>query len=299
MAPLEAGLGIAYKLTPGLATGRSLAELAERRIVGARCAVCDRTLVPASDTCPRCVGETELVEMPQTGVVTAFTARGDELIGLIRLDGASADLVHRLVETTLEQLEPGRRVEAVWADTPVQSILAISGFRPAEGGGEPTAPRKLETETEPVVEVEYRLDLAYRHAYGAYYGRLFDELKETRRIVGARCPSCHAVLVPPRAVCEVCFVRTEQFEDVADTGVLRAFSVIHLAFEGQVREPPYVYAEITLDGAATRLIHVVGGIDVEQAHETLRPGMRVRAAWNPDSHTGTLADIDHFEPVEG
>jgi uncharacterized OB-fold protein len=70
-----------------------------------------------------------------------------------------------------------------------------------------------------------------------------------------------------------------------------------LEFEGQVREPPYVYAEVTLDGASTRLIHVLGGIDVGEAHTLLRPGMKVRAVWLPDSHTGTLADIDYFEPL--
>ena len=66
-------------------------------------------------------------------------------------------------------------------------------------------------------------------------------------------------------------VRTERWVDVSDTGVLKAFSIIHLKFVGQTREPPYVYAEIILDGAATRLIHTIGGIDVEKAAETLRP----------------------------
>ena len=51
------------------------------------------------------------------------------------------------------------------------------------------------------------------------------------------------------------------------------------------------------DGAATRLIHTIGGIDVTQAAETLRPGMRVRAVWKDDKPTGTLEDILHFEPI--
>jgi uncharacterized protein len=291
-----AKLAIEYSLSTGVTTGRCLAELARRRIIGSRCGGCGRVLVPAEEWCPRCGGEAaELLEMPTTGVLTAFTARGDEILALVRLDGADTAMLHRVCDAEHADLTLRQRVEAVWADDPEPSILAMAGFRPTTA--EPTEPTPFVPEQDALDVVPYRIDLDYVHAYGNYYGRLFDELEATRRIVGVRCPSCESVLVPPRPVCEVCYVPTAQFEDVADTGVLRAFSVIHLAFEGQVREPPYVYAEITLDGAATRLIHVLGEIDVASAHETLRPGMRVRAVWSETSRTGTLADIDYFAPV--
>jgi uncharacterized OB-fold protein len=79
--------------------------------------------------------------------------------------------------------------------------------------------------------------------------------------------------------------------------VIKAFSIIHLEFVGQTREPPYVYAEIVLDGAATRLIHAVGGIEVEEAMEKLSPGTPVRAVWKDSDPVGTLEDILYFEPV--
>jgi len=294
-AALDASLTINYTLSTSAATGRFLTELANRRIVASRCADCERTLVPAQQHCPRCGREVaELLELAGTGTITAVTRRNGIVLALIRLDGADVDLLHRIVAG-----EPasGARVRPVWADEARGSILDLAGFElaPEAELGE-TRPLG-EPEGEVIAERPYGIDLKYRHAYGTFYGRLFDEMRETRRIVGVRCPSCQSVLVPPRPVCEACFVPTAQFEDVSDVGSLRAFSVIHLAFEGQVREPPYVYAEIALGGASTRLIHVLGGFDVDRAAELLRPGMTVRAVWLPDSHTGTLADIDYFEPV--
>jgi uncharacterized OB-fold protein len=299
--PLDATLSIQYTLSTGVAAGRFLAELAHRRIVGARCGDCGRVLVPAEEYCPRCGGDAaELVELAQTGTVTAFTERDGRVIGLVRLDGADTDLYHRILDASLDDLEPGTRVEAVWSETPEgASILDLAGFRPAESEVDSSTPKSLAPEVEAAVsEFPLGMDLHYKHAYGSFYGRLFDELKASRRIIGVRCPSCQSVLVPPRPRCDVCYVPTAQFEDVADTGVLRAFSIIRFSFEGQVREPPYIYAEVTLDGAATRLIHVLGGVDVETAHETLEPGIRVRAVWRDDSNTGTLADISHFEPTD-
>jgi uncharacterized OB-fold protein len=126
---------------------------------------------------------------------------------------------------------------------------------------------------------------------------MFDELATTRRILGVRCPSCKGVLVPPREYCEVCWARTDEWVDVAHTGVLQAFSIIHIEFIGQKSKPPYVYAEIILDGAATRLIHMIGGIAADEAKERLAPGMKVRAVWRDGEPTGTLEDIEYFEPV--
>ncbi|MGH9282382.1 MAG: Zn-ribbon domain-containing OB-fold protein [Acidimicrobiales bacterium] len=295
---LETSLTLPYTLSAGRAAGTFLAELANQRIVGSRCSACQVVLVPAQDFCGTCGDElSELVEVPGTGTLTGFTPIDDGILGLVRLDGAGCDLLHRILDAGLDQLAIGQRVCVRWAAESGGSILDIAGFVPGDGvAAEDSAVRELVTETEPISEKPYELELHYRHAYGPYYGRLFDELAGSRRILGVKCPSCQGVLVPPRERCDVCYVRTEQWVDVADTGVLKGFSIIHLKFVGQLREPPYVYAEIVLDGAATRLIHTVGGIDVEKADTTLRPGMPVRAVWKDDKPTGTLQDILHFEP---
>lgn len=290
-------IALPYTLTAGGAAATFVAELANRRIVGSRC-TCGRVIVPAQDFCARCGGEpSELVEMPGTGTLSAFTETHEGLIGLVRVDGADTDMAHRILEAAYEELEVGQRVEARWAPEAVGSMNDLAGFAPSEvaavGEPGPFTPR-----AEPISVHDYEIDLRYQHAYGPYYGRLFDELSTSRRILGVRCPACESVLVPPREVCEACFVRTGGWVDVADTGVLQAFSVIHLAFVGQRREPPYIYAEIILDGAATRLIHTIGGVAADEAPERLGPGTRVRAVWKDGEPTGTLEDIEHFEVIE-
>jgi uncharacterized OB-fold protein len=288
-----------YTLTTGKAAATFLAELANRRLIGSRCSSCKEVAVPAQDFCAAC-GETlsELVVVAPTGEVTGFTETGAAgVLAMIRLDGADSDLVHRLLDVGLDELEVGARVEARWAAEATGNVMDIEGFAPTEAGpGDP--PRPFEgSDTEPVLEQKYDLRLDYDHAFGPYYGTLFDGIATSRRIQGVRCPGCRRVLVPPREYCDTCFRRTAEWVDVEDTGTIKAFSIIYLEFVGQVREPPYVYAEIVLDGAATRLVHSVGGIDVEEAKERLHTGMKVKAVWRDAEPTGSLADIEYFEPV--
>jgi len=301
MDALDATIAMPYTLTTGAAAGQFLAELANRRLVGSRCPDCGRLMVPAQDFCGRCGGAagSHLFEVSPTGTVTAMTETARGPLAFIRLDGADSDMLHRLVVSDDGAPGIGARVEAVWADEPQGTILDLEGFRSA-GNGSPTGQsRPLENPADAIPERADSLELHYRHAYGPFYGRLFDEIGTYRRIVGVRCPKCEAVLVPPRERCDVCHVRTSAWVDVADTGVLKAFSVILLEFVGQRREPPYVYAEIVLDGASTKLIHTLGGVDPDEAPRILRPGLRVKAVWkDPEEAQGTLEDISHFELAE-
>ncbi|HVX33930.1 MAG TPA: OB-fold domain-containing protein [Solirubrobacterales bacterium] len=287
-----------YTLTTGKAAATFLAELANKQLVGSRCSSCGEVAVPAQDFCAAC-GESlsELVVVAPTGELTGFTETAAGVLGTIRLDGADADLVHKLLDVELDDLAIGTRVEARWAAEPEGNVMDIEGFAPSDAA--PAGPPRdfSGSAVEPVLEQAYELRLEYDHAFGPYYGTLFDGIATSRRIQGVRCPSCDCVLVPPREYCDTCFCRTAEWVDVKDTGTIKAFSIIYLEFVGQTREPPYVYAEIVLDGTATRLIHSVGGIDVEEAKERLRTGMKVKAVWKDDEPTGSLEDIEYFEPI--
>lgn len=297
LAPLKSTLSMPYTLTPGRATGVFLAEIGERRIVGARFKESGTVVAPAVDFCP-VSGESnpELVLVPASGTISAFTETEAGLIALIRLDGTDVDFAHQIRGASYEQISVGARVEAVWADGVKNSVLALAGFKLAPGApvGE-IAP--LSDANEPCKVVPYRMELHYEHAYGPYYGRLFDELKTNRRIVGVRLPDGERALLPPRELCDISHKRTGTWVEVKHTGTVRAMSIIDLEFEGQSQPPPYIYAEIVLDGAATKLIHNIGGVDMKRARELVKPGTRVRAVWR-DQRTGSLADIAHFEVIE-
>ena len=297
MAPLKSDLSMPYTLTPGRAAGAFLAELGQRRIVGSRFSKSGNVVVPAQDFCPLSGdSEFEFVEAPATGTLTAFTETAEGLIGLIRIDGSDVDFPHRLVDTSLDELRIGMRVEAVWAEGIENSILAIAGFRLA-----PDAPvgsiRPLQDPVPALEVIPYRLDLHYEHAFGPYYGRLFDEIKTQRRIMGVRTPDGEGALLPPREICDVTHRLTGTWVEVKQTGTVRAMSIINLEFVGQKQAPPYIYAEIMLDGALTRLIHTVAGFDMKRAKELVKPGTRVRAVWR-EERTGSLDDISHFELID-
>jgi uncharacterized OB-fold protein len=294
MPPLRAELNMPYTLTPGKAAGTFLAEIGNRRIVASRFAS-GLTIVPAQDFSPVDGEDTfEFVEAPSTGVVTGFTKVGDDVIGLIRLDGCDNDFPHRV----LGDVTIGARVEAAWAEGVENSILVIEGFRPA-----PNAPlgevRPLGETAAPIEVIPYKLNLKYEHAYGPYYGRLFDELREHGRIIGTRTSSGDSALLPPREVDDITHKRTGTWKACADTGTIRGCSIINLEFVGQTRKPPYVYAEIVLDGASTRLIHMIDIDDIEYAKRNIGPGTRVRAVWREGEREGSLRDIERFEVIEG
>jgi uncharacterized OB-fold protein len=147
--------------------------------------------------------------------------------------------------------------------------------------------------------IPYKLNLKYEHAYGPYYGRMFDELREHGRIVGTRTSGGDDALLPPREIDDITHKRTGTWKACADTGTIRACSIINLEFVGQTRKPPYVYAEIVLDGASTRLIHMIDVDDFQEAKRTIGPGTRVRAVWREGEREGSLRDIERFEVIEG
>lgn len=295
--PLKSTIALSYTLTPGRATGAFLGEMVNRRLVGSRFksgAVC----VPAEDFCPS-TGEAdpELVQAPDTGTLTGFTQTKAGVIGTILIDGASFDCVHRILDAAFETLAIGARVQAVWSATPTQNVMDITGFRLA-----PEAPMgsivALQNPAEPLLMQPYDMALHYEHAFGPFYSRMFDEIGTQRHIMGVRSSSGEGVLIPPRALDDISYTRTGTWAALPDTGTVSAMSVIHLEFRGQKEKPPYIYAEIQLDGAVTRLIHSIKGIDMSRAAELVKPGTRVRAVWS-EERTGSLSDISHFEPIDG
>lgn len=293
MAPFHAELNMPYTLTPGRAAGTFLAEIGSGRIVGSRFKS-GLTIAPAQDFSPiDGEDEYEFVQAPDTGVLTAFTKVDDITIGLIRLDGCDNEFPHRILgESRLDA-----RVKAVWADGVDTSILTIEGFRVTPDA--PVGEVKPFGETAaPIEVVKYALSLHYEHAYGPFYGRMFDEIREHGRIMGVRVPGADTALLPPREIDDISHNRTGTWKTCGNEGTIRGCSIINMEFRGQTRAPPYVYAEIVLDGASTRLIHMIE-IDNFEEGKKIGPGTRVRAVWREGNRTGSLSnDIERFEVID-
>ncbi len=296
MATFPSSIDLPYTLTPGKAAGTFLAEIGSRRILGTRFAN-GEVVAPAQDYSTRDAEDRyEFVEAPHTGVLGAFTQVGDDVIGLIQLDGCDNEFPHRML-AELSALSAGQRVAAVWDEAQEQSILCIAGFAPAPDAPVGTVKPFGETAA-PLESIRYRMKLDYEHAYGPYYGRMFDEIREHGRIMGVRTSNGDDALLPPREIDDLTHKRTGTWKTCENTGTIRACSIINMEFIGQTRPPPYAYAEIVLDGASTRLIHMIEIESIPWAKEHVRPGRRVRAIWTLGERTGSLKDIERFELID-
>jgi uncharacterized protein len=134
---------VRHRYTPGVAGEVFLAALKDRgALLGSRCPECSYTYVPARLFCERDFSELAAdTEVGPEGTLMSFTVSFvgierellelPETYGLVRLDGADAVLLHRVLDRGDEPLEIGRRVEAVVkpAEERMGSILDIAGFR--------------------------------------------------------------------------------------------------------------------------------------------------------------------------
>lgn len=106
-----------------------------KRILAGRCHGCGAVRVPLASFCARCPREKpEAVEVGPGGMLWASAGEPGPLFGLIRLDGASNLLLHRLGGAEPEKLVPGARVEPVFAEERRGHVLDIAYFRLAGGG---------------------------------------------------------------------------------------------------------------------------------------------------------------------
>jgi uncharacterized OB-fold protein len=139
----EGEFPVRHRYTPGVAGDVFFTALRDRGVLlGSRCEACAYTYVPARLFCERCFAELAAdVEVGPGGTLAsftiAFTGLDDEPLdepvtfGLVRLDGADALFLHRVLDAD-EPLEIGERVEVVLSDERSGSILDVAGFRPVE-----------------------------------------------------------------------------------------------------------------------------------------------------------------------
>ncbi|UQS24784.1 Zn-ribbon domain-containing OB-fold protein [Amycolatopsis thermalba] len=137
-----------YDVHLGATWGRFMTGLTERKILANRCPDCSRVFVPPQAYCESFFVRTgDWLELPPEGVVEAFPVawqsfRGGPTppyaIAGIRLEGASTLLMHYVQGLDLsdssgvrEQLPPGTRVRAVWAEERTGQILDIAHFEKA------------------------------------------------------------------------------------------------------------------------------------------------------------------------
>jgi uncharacterized OB-fold protein len=140
-----------------------------------------------------------------------------------------------------------------------------------------------------------RWEFDYEYFAGSSASRFFAELRDNRRIMGTRCPSCERTLVPARDYCEACFEPTDEWVEVGTRGRLDAFTILATHFPG-LPDPPVALAYVTLEGADTAVLNFVKGVDlsdIEAAAARLLQRPRVEVVFH-EQRRGRITDF-HLE----
>jgi uncharacterized OB-fold protein len=147
------------------------------------------------------------------------------------------------------------------------------------------------TETTPGVTIDGRIDVEYHWSAGVAGSRFFSELRDSGKILGAKCPECKRVLVPPRIFCEECFVDTDEWVEVSHQGEILTFAESYFGLQGQRLETPWYIGIVKLDGADGGLFH-----RLVPENGDIAIGARVEAELEAD-RKGHILDIKHFKTV--
>jgi len=138
-----------YDLRPGKALDRFFEGMAEGKILGHRCPVCEKVIVPMAGFCAKDgVPTTEEVEVADTGTVTTFAVnnlpdpRAPEVpfvSAYVLLDGADITLLTLVAGVPADQVRMGMRVKAAWKPREEwgPTLANIRWFEPS---GEPDVP---------------------------------------------------------------------------------------------------------------------------------------------------------------
>jgi uncharacterized OB-fold protein len=129
----EQKIDLPYVYTAGPVQRAALIGLREGRLVASVGPAF--VAVPATPFAPDGAHLRETRELPAEGVLEAVTVAhhlpGAPAFGLVRIDGASHCLLHRLGDGA-DALPAGSRVRAVWREQRSGSITDIAHFAPAE-----------------------------------------------------------------------------------------------------------------------------------------------------------------------
>ena len=143
---------------------------------------------------------------------------------------------------------------------------------------------------EPALTAPHKLVYTYKRSLGPVLSRFFTALRE-KQILGVR-RSDGSVMVPPKEYDPDTSEALSELVPVADSGVVTSWAWVHAPRPQQPLGEPFAYALIRLDGADTKLLHVVDA----GRESAMKTGMRVRARW-AEQPAGAITDIQAFVPV--
>ncbi|CAA0101261.1 Uncharacterised protein [Halioglobus japonicus] len=152
----------------------------------------------------------------------------------------------------------------------------------------------MSDEQDEITVINAPVYLKYNFTAGKAPARYLTQLKKGV-LTGQRCPKCSAVYVPPRGSCASCGVATEEEVELSDKATVESFTIVSIPIPGNPIEPPFVVANLVLDGSNISLIHLLS----ECVNEDVHIGQRVQGVWNPESEWDySMNNIRYFKPID-
>ena len=141
-------------------------------------------------------------------------------------------------------------------------------------------------------EIEDMITITYKYSMGGQ-SRFFLELKDNKKIMGAKCNKCNTVYCPPRVACSKCYEPTE-WVPLKDTGEIQVSTLVLYTTSEFIQSIPYAVGYIKLDGASTAINQ--GIFSESMVPSKIRPGLKVRAVFKKERQ-GLITDF-FFVPID-
>jgi len=149
------------------------------------------------------------------------------------------------------------------------------------------------SEEELVEGFESPVNFKYSFAAGAATSKFLREIKKGN-IVGQRSDVTGFVSVPPRGACPISGTPTTEEVFLPESGTVMAFTIVHIPIPNSDVLPPFIVANIVLDGSDQTFIHLISECD----NDSVQVGERVKAVWKDQSEWDlTLENIKYFVPT--
>ena len=107
---------------------------------------------------------------------------------------------------------------------------------------------------DPVPRASIPLNPVFNWSVGNWMEVFYDGLREGK-IMGSKCPACGRVSLPPRMICERCFVKAEEWVELPSTATVQACTTasVQVAENGDLvdLDAPEIIAMVKHDGADT------------------------------------------------
>ena len=152
----------------------------------------------------------------------------------------------------------------------------------------------MSEEQDMITGIETPIYLQYNFTAGKAPARFLSQVKKGV-LTGQRCPRCANVYIPPRGSCAACGVATKEEVALPNKATVQSFTIVAIPIPNNPIQPPYVIANLVVDGANLSFIHLMS----ECVNEEVHIGQRVEAVWKPEEEWGYAMDnIRYFKPLD-